>query len=266
VYPEFKNLPIDLEINSENSNAVVNIGSFLNTFFSEHAQFKKFQQSDSHEFLISFLDTLVQKTPGKNYTAENDSWNTFLKNNKWSEYLSEFYGQTKMNLTCLKCKKTKCIHDSFESIHLNISLKKNDITSLFIEYLKKELNNDPSNLYYCDNCKSNQISEQKVSLNILPKTLILVLKRYSSTGTKLISEIYCDPEIYIKNNKKILNYHLTSIVSHSGNLYDGHYTAFVKIHKDWYYIDDCTVSLVENMKFNHHDFYILFYTVGGCSV
>ena len=59
-----------------------------------------------------------------------------------------------------------------------------------------------------------------------------------------------DQILYIKNGKSIVKYSLVSIIHHFGNLYNGHYTSSVKINKNWYYIDDCSIIKSEN-KLNH---------------
>ena len=133
----------------------------------------------------------------------------------------------------------KYIFEEFNSINLNIPLRGQTLVELFKDYLKKETNDDDDNLYYCEKCKKNTISLKKVSLNILPETLIVVLKRYSCTGTKILSEIEYPEKLSIKESSSsvIKNYQLNCIVNHVGNLFDGHYTTSTLIKNNWYYLE-----------------------------
>jgi len=230
---------------------------FINYFFSKKKDFKRFQQSDAHEFLMAFLELLIDETKeNKNEESFNVSWTTFLKNNGYSNFLNEYYGQTKNVIHCLNCKNNSIVFEEFNTINLDVPVQKESLIQLFMEYLKKEKCNDPSNLYFCDHCKSNQACEKKIIITKVPKQLIIVLKRYSSTGTKVISEIEIPEVIYIKEGNEVKTYNIKSTVNHYGNLYDGHYTASVKINESWYSIDD---NVINEGKDNSNA-YILFYS------
>ena len=155
---------------------VSNIQSFIQSFFNENTSFKRFQQNDAHEFLMCFLELLVKHTPSVKISCDSTLWNIFLKNNNFSKCISKYYGETKKTIKCLCCKNISISFDHYNTINLNVPNKYTDTTSLFINYLKKEIHDDPNNLYYCEICKCNQITEQKITLTIIPDTLIIVLK------------------------------------------------------------------------------------------
>jgi len=240
---------------------VSDIRPFIQKFFNENTSFKRFQQNDAHEFLMCFLELLVKHTPGVP-TPGPSLWNTFLKENGYSKCINKYYGQSKKTIKCVCCKNVSTTFDHYNTINLNVPNKSIDTTSLFINYLKKEIHNDPDNLYYCEACKSNQITEQKITLTIVPDTLIIVLKRYSASS-KVYSNVKYDPELNIRIDSDIKKYYLKSIVNHSGRLYDGHYTAHVNKDK-WYYIDDSVISKDVSFTFTNNDAYILFYSVIQC--
>jgi len=228
---------IDLNEFNENINIVFDIKPFINYFFENNKDFKRFQQNDSHEFLIKFLELLSEKFP---------------------QVLKEYYGQTNLNITCDHCKNIKCVHEDFNTINLNVPVESSSLSTLFRDYLKKEIHNDSQNLYYCDYCKNNEVSFQKLNLSVLPNTLIIVLKRYSAIGVKILSEIICESTIYIKLDE-IFEYTLKSTINHSGDLYNGHYTACNLINGEWYYFDDQVINKIETFNYSNSELYILFY-------
>jgi ubiquitin C-terminal hydrolase len=203
-------------------------------------QFVRFQQHDAHEYILFFLDLIVE-----NYKFENISPFTNL-----------YHGQTKTTIKCCNCKNINHIYEDFNTINLNVN-ENCKLEDIFIKYLTKEVQSDPDNLYFCDICKKNCISEKKISLNKLPKKLILVLKRYSSEcKSKLV--IYPNT-LCIKEDSELKRFKLNSVINHFGNLYDGHYTTSINICDNWYFIDDNSI--------NSGDFscdinaYILFYSI-----
>jgi ubiquitin carboxyl-terminal hydrolase 8 len=250
---------IDTTQNDEKLFSICNITELVDFIILKKKCFKKFQQNDAHEFLIEFLDILVNTIHGQHTTGCNTPWDRFLKQNNYSPFVKEYHGQSKLDIQCLSCKNTTRTFEEFNTINLDIPIKNSDVTTLFINYLKKEKNNDTDNLYYCDQCKGNHASERKITLTILPNTLIIVLKRYTETGAKLLSDVEYDQTLHIKDHNSIKKYTLTGIVHHFGNLYDGHYTSSVKINDTWYSIDDSSIS--EETEQDRSTAYILFYSV-----
>lgn len=230
------------------------IPGFIQFIFDKKKNFKRFQQNDAHEFLIEFLDILVNNgiSDQSLYKKNNNSWNTFLKQNNYSPFIKEYHGQTKLNIMCSCCLNKKEVYEEFNTINLNVK-DNTSVTELFIEYLKKETVTDHLNLYYCDNCKSEQVSDQKISLNFLPNVLIVVLKRYTFEKKKF--EVSYDEKLLIKDNESVKTYNLFGIIHHIGGTHDGHYSSSLKINDKWYHIDDDSVTL-QTKKDN---VYILFY-------
>jgi ubiquitin C-terminal hydrolase len=251
------------ELNLENDSYNINLTEYLNDFFKNNKNFKKFEQNDAHEFLTNFLDNLT-KIPGEKIKT-TEYFDTFLKNNNYSPFAWGFHGTLKNSIKCSCCKTVSERYDIFNSINLNVpAFEKNiSVTSLFQTFLKKEKIVDPNNLYYCDNCKSNQESEQKIHLNLIPPNLIISLKRYTSVGAKIISDVDIPETLNIKGTnvsgiKQIFIYKLVSILNHFGNLYSGHYNTSVKRNSEWYNIDDTLITKIE-LKEHRSTGYILFY-------
>lgn len=262
--PDLKKIIVESDTikNNEYLNITYNLTVFANYIFNKKTQFKRFQQNDAHEFLIEFLDILLTEVHGRMdfCVLKNKNWNEFVKNNNFSPFINEYHGQTKLCINCLGCRKNSDSFEEFNTINLNVPEKNKSVCDLFIRYLGNNLHADPSNLYFCDICKSPQISQHKHSINILPKTLIIVLKRYSSSGTKIKSEIILDKVLHIRDTDKVKVYTLTSVVNHQGNLFDGHYTSNVLINDEWFLFDDESVSKVANFNYSNPNAYILFYS------
>ena len=256
--PELKKVieQIDLNFNGDELFVNYNISNLINFFFEKKKCFKPFQQNDAHEFLIEFLDLLTQYNGLPIQVENNDSWNTFLKQNNYNPFIKEYHGQSKLNIICNKCKTSKNVFEEFNTINLDVPLYPSDVTSLFIKYLNKETVNDSKNLYYCDCCKSEVLSERKISLNVLPNILIIVLKRYSDNGTKIVSDVKYDKILSIRLGNDVKKYHLKSIINHYGNLYNGHYTSSIKLNEKWYNIDDNNINIGCD-----NNAYILFYSL-----
>jgi ubiquitin C-terminal hydrolase len=194
----------------------------LKLFIKSFEKFKQFEPQDAHEFITDFLD-------------------------KIKDTHHFYHGQTKNVIKCLNCKTEKNTYEDFNSINLNLNLS---VVNSFLDYLKKEIQNDPNNLYYCETCKSNQISKKKIILNILPKNLIIVLKRYLIKENNFI----IDTVLNIKNGDNITIYNLKSVINHYGNEINGHYTTTIVDEK---------VTIDDNRLFkfcNYNDAYILFYS------
>jgi ubiquitin C-terminal hydrolase len=192
---------IDFTKNDEELFINCDISNIINFLLTRKKCFKRFQQNDAHEFLIEFLDILTTDIPGEPPSEPpseppgepGGSWQRFLKQNNYSPFVSQYHGQTKSSIHCCKCKNSSVTFEEFNTINLNIPIKNSEVTTLFVDYLRKEKITDKDNLYFCGNCKSEEISDRKISLNILPNVLIITLKRYTDTGTKIISDVKNTP-------------------------------------------------------------------------
>jgi ubiquitin C-terminal hydrolase len=218
---------IDLTPNEEYNAIFCNTQSLFQFF-----NFRRFEQQDAHECILKLLEVLETELKGI------------------------YYGETKTCIVCLKCKGTKNVLEEFNSI--NLSITSDNLTDIFMKYLEKETHTDPESLYYCEHCKSNQTFEKKISLNKLPSTLILILKRYTFTGSKILSEVSFGDTLTIRESitGDIKRYNLSSVINHSGNLYNGHYTNFKIINGKCLFIDDQRVGIKE---YDCKDAYVLFY-------
>lgn len=217
----------------------INIDQYNNLFFKS-GLFRKFEQHDAHEFLLKILEEY-----------EED-----LKN--------ICYGKLKLSIKCNSCKTVKNVIEEFNT--LNLTIDKDEVLSiydLFNNYFKKETHDDPKNLYYCENCKCNTVSEHKTTLWKLPKKIIVNLKRYSMSGHKLNTKIkYPIDSLMVRESEsnKVYNYSLENIIYHFGNSTNGHYVNSSKINNEWYLIDDDNVSVNSKVILENNNSYVLIYS------
>jgi len=247
---ELKKMSVDFTDNKEYYANMYNLKVVLEFF-----PFRRFEQQDAHECIIAFLELLIKECPYKNLSfSDLDSWSKLLT----SPFIPLFHGQMRNTIKCLKCQTVKNIFEEFNSINLNIPLENSNLTDLMIKYLEKEIHTDVENLYYCETCKTNERYSKKICLFRLPKVLIIVLKRYTFTGNKILSEVSFGNTLKIKETltSDIKTYTLKSVINHTGNLYNGHYTNYIFMNGKCLFIDD------ENVKISSlhcKDAYVLFY-------
>lgn len=231
-----------------------NLTKFINYFTTEKKLFNKYEQHDAHEFLVSFINLLIENNKRTNVT-KCESWE--LVNN--STFTKKYHGLLRLNIKCTLCNNIKQVYEEFNSINLNIpeTSEKISIYNLFEKYLCTEIVES----YFCEKCNCNCISEQKVTLWKLPKKMIIVFKRYTPMGNKILTNVDYNNGLKIRETctNKISSYNLSGIVNHIGNLYNGHYTSNVKINNKWYFMDDDVA--IERSNLNTSCSYILFYNL-----
>ena len=226
--PEFKKAVLNKKSNFNTLllDIPYNLKKIVNHIIS-NSNFKRYEQNDSHEFLVKFIELL----------------NTDI-----------YLGKLKTRVNCKKCNSVFNNYSSFNTIDLNVVPGKTSVTSLFMDYLKTELLNDPKNLYYCNTCKSEQVSEKKIILFELPDRLIVTLKKYSTKSKIRLNNLL------IRDSGSIKRYILSGIVNHSGNVnHSGHYTANILLNNKWYFIDDNIICLDDCILLDNPDAYILLY-------
>jgi ubiquitin C-terminal hydrolase len=254
----FKNIfeHIDLTDNEKDTFTRVNLMDLIHDFVKYKDWFEPFQQNDSHEFLVSFIDYIIMKTPSTiDMDTDDERWLHFLKSNP-SLLTNYVHGQVRNTIVCHECKHESISYEEFNSINLNVE-NYNNLTDIFKNYLKKEINDDPHNLYYCDHCKKNVISQKGTKLWRLPKKLILVLKKYN--GPKVPIDI--DTFLCVRESKtnNLNNYKLSSLINHHGIMVGGHYTSVNNICDEYYLFDDDTIHKVKSGLMENRNAYILMF-------
>ena len=132
-------------------------------------------------------------------------------------------------------------------------------------YFRKEILNDVNNLRRCDHCKSEQACMKSQIIDSLPPVLLIALKRYYTTNSKVSVHIQLPSRLDLNaySDKKTLpEYELSAIICHKGSMNSGHYVAYCKniMNSVWYKYDDKKVTQKTEVQILSQQVYIAFYT------
>jgi ubiquitin carboxyl-terminal hydrolase 4/11/15 len=153
------------------------------------------------------------------------------------------------------------------------SQHKQSTTSLldcFKYFTTKETLSD-NDQWYCPKCKQLKNASKKIDLWLLPKVLIVQLKRFNYTRhyrDKIDLFIDCpiydlDLSQFVLNPLEKINakYDLIAVSNHMGGLGGGHYTAHAKNTHDqkWHTFDDSCVTDIDENNVISKSAYVLIY-------
>ncbi|CAF3610200.1 unnamed protein product [Rotaria socialis] len=139
----------------------------------------------------------------------------------------------------------------------------------FKHFTKREVLSD-DDLWKCPKCAMLKKATKKIDLWLLPKILIVQLKRFNYTRyyrDKIDLRIDCpinlDLSQYVLNpaEKAKGKYSLIAVSNHMGGLGGGHYTAYAKNSHDkkWHIFDDSYVSEANETDVVGKAAYVLIY-------
>jgi len=144
------------------------------------------------------------------------------------------------------------------------------LTDCFKYFTKKEILSN-EDLWFCPTCKELKRASKKIDLWLLPKVLIVQLKRFNYTRyfrDKIDLMIDCpltdlDLSEFVINpaEKSKAKYDLVAVSNHMGGLGGGHYTANAKnIHdQKWHTFDDTYVGEINESSVISKSAYVLIY-------
>ena len=188
---------------------------------------------------------------------------------EYSEIWNMFYGIHVSEIISLQSnKKLKQMPEPYFMIDLPIpSNNKNpsliDCLNLFIE--GEELKGD--NAWYNEDTKQKIDIKKSILFWSFPNILVFDFKRFNSRNQKnqiLITFPLDNLDLssyVIGYNKKSYVYELYGICNHSGSVYGGHYTSYVKnANGKWYHFNDTSVVEVSSVQLIiSPKAYVLFY-------
>ncbi|CAL8377786.1 unnamed protein product [Boreogadus saida] len=177
-----------------------------------------------------------------------------------------FHGRLIQRTSC-SCGVSTDEHNSFWTLNLPINNTHNGVYNVE-DGLKQFFSQSKltgGNQVYCDECEAKADTTTECEVELYPKVLVLLLKRFE----------FCYYEMdYVKNNcpvdvplnidiPKGVSYELYATVDHVGDLRGGHYTATIQPPDDggsWYDFDDSMVTPKNNFNPERsQNGYLLFY-------
>jgi ubiquitin C-terminal hydrolase len=233
--------------------------------------FTGWSQNDMPEFLLFMIDCFHNslsrkiniKISGKvENTVDNLAVKcyTMLKDvysKEYSEIMDLFYGIYVSVLVSMDGSINHTINpESFFVLDLPIPIK-SDITlyDCFDLFTKSEILSG-NNAWLNEKTNEKEDVKKQILFWNFPKILVITLKRFSYDGMSKIDNLIDFPLEDLDLSKYVTGYNSSSYVydlygvcNHIGNVYMGHYTAFVKNSMDeWVHFNDSSVEIVKNRK------------------
>jgi ubiquitin C-terminal hydrolase len=209
------------------------------------------KQEDAHEFLTSLLAFLqsdyLKGTPYRllSIPLKELSKKQKLKREKLDlSFLDTTPVYSNITFRLQSVLECSICHYKSESIVSRIGLELEILNGTNIDSLLRQYAKPDNLTWKCDKCQQTSTCTKYVKMETLPKTLILVLKRFNHFGRKFVKRIGYAPNLSIPSNLCPTEnmYTLTSIVSHYGSsTSSGHYIAYVR-DGDWKKCNDELVS------------------------
>jgi len=229
--------------------------------------FTGYSQNDLPEFLLFIIDCfhtaisrqikmVISGTPENDTDEIAQKCFEMVKNmysKEYSEIWSLFFGiQVSELKTIKKNKRVNIIPESFFIIDLPIPTnnKSPSLIDCFNLYVEGEIL-EGENGWYNEKKNRKEDVQKKILFWSFPSVLVIDFKRFNSRNQKnqiLITFPLDNLDLssyVIGYNKKSYVYELYGICNHSGSVYGGHYTSYVKnANGKWYHFNDTNVTEV----------------------
>jgi ubiquitin C-terminal hydrolase len=195
----------------------------------KQALFGGFDQQDSTEFIIFFLD-IIDEEIKKVDTSSNG--------------IQSLFG-IDFNVR-IKCKLMSCLQvynkkETNNFLILDMNSKYTSLEEIYRNY-KSGTKLDEDNKYFCKKCQDKRIASNRHTIDKWPNNLFIWLKRFKQEGKRITKN---DQKIevpfdWIHENK------LQGAIIHYGNLNGGHYIYVGKQNNKWYVFNDSSVNEIES--------------------
>lgn len=260
-------------------NCIIKPGGFVTSIqkvarIKDKSIFTGFAQNDLTEFLIFMIDcfhTAIQRKVQMNISGDAQSETDILAQkcfnmmktmygNEYSEFLQLFYG---ISISKIETETGDYINATPEPfLMLDLALPQQSHTNnkpctlkeCLDQYTKAE-RLDGDNKYYHEEKDEKVVAKKQMHFWSLPDVLIITLKRFSNSVRKNQCLVdypleNLDMSSYVIGyDKNSYVYDLFGICNHSGGVFGGHYTAYVKnANSKWYHFNDSSVNEIKTPK------------------
>lgn len=243
----------------------ISLHRLLHLIWNHARHLAGYEQQDAHEFFIATLDILHHHCKNAQTASEKDKdkRDGLATNNptKCSCIIDQiFTGRLQSDVVCQSCQGVSTTIDPFWDISLDLGEVQQGCgppKSLIdcLERFTRAEHLGSSAKIKCSSCKTYQESTKQLSMRTLPIVASFHLKRFehSSSVNKKISTFISFPSELdmtpfmaqrIDDRSGDCRYSLYAVINHIGSLDIGHYTAYVRHHKDvWVKCDDHIITL-----------------------
>lgn len=224
-----------------------------------------FHESISREVEMNIQGKALTNTDKLALACFNMMKNMYKK--EYSEFLGFFYGTMVSKVISLDGKNLSIKPEPYNILSLPIPDKKNPTLKDCLDLYTEEENLEGENQYFNEEIGKKVDARKKLCFWSFPEILILDLKRFTNAVKK--NDVLVDfplenlnlTEYVLGYDKKESIYDLYGVCNHSGNIFGGHYTAFVKNKNEkWYHYNDTMITELkssQNIKTNRA--YCFFY-------
>ena len=167
--------------------------------------FNGFQQQDSSEFIIFFLDLL------------NSEINKIIPNKNLLDKIYELQITTSTKCKVLECLTVSTNNELSTMLMLEVNSECDTLDDCY-RISKQKIKLEGDDKYYCEKCKKKRIASQKKEITKWPKNLIIFLRRFNQNGSRM-SKFSQEIKVPIEWRH---DYKLKGVVYHSGSLHGGH--------------------------------------------
>lgn len=160
-----------------------------------------------------------------------ESWTTFFRK-EYSPLIEHFYGQTQTTVICDACKASSTRYEPWGVLKLPIpgADKQGSPAPSLAECMAAAVASEKLDDYQCSGCAVKGPATIAHTISRLPKYMIMSLKRFTNTGSKVRARIPYDPNMIDLNEYRAwpliqgeAKYRVISTVEHMGSSRGGHY-------------------------------------------
>jgi len=137
------------------------------------------RQEDSHEFLIIFLENLVNSC----FSMSKIPRDFLYKNQNKTSIFQIIGGKSRSQVHCLGCGHKSNTYEDLITMSLDFPRGAANLEQCLMNFCTTETLKG-ENKYLCSGCKKKCEAKKRFTIETTPRTLIIHLKRFTNFGTK----------------------------------------------------------------------------------